>query len=380
MKTRICLALALPALLAALPLAAQSRLNGNTFGLFGNDADNFMDPNDYGTVDIPEFFSTIQYDADFQSAYHTTSTTPGKPGGMGEDILSAGYARYFNGTYLGLSFEGNLYEQYWSPGPDAYTIYDSLTALIGTESIGGIIVNVGYEYNKQQPSGVSAGGLILGGGWGKNFPLANGMLLKPEVGLVYSKVDLAGLGSMAAALAGFDYILAGAVGADLELNSGKGAAPTVSLNYTFAYFDVFDSALLNLLSASYSNTYDLNDRFSAGFGFGLDIGFSTIKVSSTLKQSTTVIAPNALAGFTYKFNSPFSVNAGIKASYDLFTLNNTKTGGTSTSNTTIGGFNVQTSAGGSFQPHESLAIDFSYATTPYTADMGNLTLGVRFKK
>jgi opacity protein-like surface antigen len=378
-------------------LAAQpSRIASDAFGLFRNDADSFMDPNDYETVEFEKFFFYIQHSPDFQQAYDFFSAP--KPAGMGNDILSAGYAGYLGSVYIGGFFEGNLYERFRSsltPNGTAYTVYDTLSVLIGAEPVGGIVLMAGYQCRDQTIGGVSgsAENLSFGGGWGKNFTLNNGFLIKPQVGFIYSEneINIPRLvkeriyelfTGISMGTSDINYSIAGSAEADLELRRSGNALPIISAGYTFVYIDMPLSPVVHVLSTSYKRVYDLNDRFSVGFGFGLDILFAAAKgtVSGTPTNATMLaLIPNSQAGFTYKFNSPFSVNAGINVDYDLG-YRYTQTGDKSHPFAYLGNTFVSTRAGGCFQPNENLAIDFSYATGYYTANMGDLSLGLRFKK
>jgi hypothetical protein len=243
MKTKIYFAFMMLSLFAVNLAAQSSRIAGDTFGLFRNDADSFMDPNDYGTVEFEKFFSYIRYSPDFEQAYDLFSVP--KPNSMGSDTLSAGYAGYFGNVYVGGFFEGNLYERFWStlaPDGNAYTAYNTLSVLTGAEPIGGIVLMAGYRYRDQTIGGVSGSleRLSFGGGWGKNFALNNGFLLKPQLGFMYSEDDInlprlvkdrlydlfVGI-SMGAS--DIDHYIVGNAGADLELVRQGDALPVLSV-------------------------------------------------------------------------------------------------------------------------------------------------------
>jgi hypothetical protein len=381
----------------AADLAAQSsRIAGDTFGLFRNDADAFMDPNDYGTVEFEKFFSCIRYSPDLEQAYDSFSVP--KLGDMGSDTLSAGYAGYFGNVYVGGFFEGNLYERFRSNvalDGNAYTAYNVLSVLTGIEPMGGIVLMAGCRYRDQTIGGVSdsSRGLSFGGGWGKNFTLNNGFLLKPQLGFMYSEdeinvpppikdrlYDL--FTGVDMGVSDMNYCIMGNAGADLEMPRKGNALPVLSVEYTFVHTDMRLSPVVHVLSGSYRRVYDINDRFSAGFGFGLDVFFAMAKGTvSGVSTNAMLLAfvPNGQAGFTYKFNGPFSVNAGVNLDYD-FGYQYTKAGDSSRPFAHLGNIFVSTRAGGSFQPSENLAIDFSYAAGYYTANIGDLSLGLRFKK
>jgi len=100
----------------------------------------------------------------------------------------------------------------------------------------------------------------------------------------------------------------------------------ISVFETFMNFENFDLGVvtfkpfLNLFSAEIKQIYTLSDNFSAGFGAGLDfllIGASGSGSGVKVKANGSEIAPYGKAAFTYKFNTPFSVNAGLKAAYNI---------------------------------------------------------------
>jgi hypothetical protein len=396
MKTKIYFAFVLFSVFTASLAAQSSWIAGDTFGLFRNDIDSFMDPNDYGTVEFEKFFFCVRYSPDFEQAYDFFSAP--KPSAMGNDILSAGYAGYFGNIYVGGFFRGNLYERFQSnlaPDGNAHTAYDTLSVLIGTEPIGGIILTAGYQYRDQTIGGVSssAESLSFGVSWGKNFSLYNGFLLKPQLGFMYSEdeINLPRLvkdrmyelfTGISMGVSDIDYYLVGNAGTDLELHRSGNAMPAISAEYTFVYIDMLLSPVIHVLSTSYKRTYDLNDRFSAGFGLGLDFLFAYANGTVSGVSVTAImlaLIPNSQVGFTYKFNSPFSVNLGINFDYDLGGRY-TQIDNRSNPFAYLGAAFVSTRAGGCFQPNEHLAIDFSYTTNYYIANIGNLSLGLRFKK
>jgi hypothetical protein len=313
---------------------------------------------------------------------------------MGNDTLSAGYAGYVGNVYIGGFFEGNFYERFRSnvaPDGTAYTVYDTLSVLIGTETIGGITATAGYQYREETLGGVSnsMGGVTIGGGWGKNFTLNNGFLLKPQIELIYSGAGMNLSQDMldvflvlGAGNTDVDYFVLGNAAADLELP--RNGLSSISMGYTFLYLKTPFSSVINRLSCSYKRVYDLTDRFSAGFGFGLHVWFGMGKEAignKAMEITGLLLVPSGQAGFTYKFNGPFSINAGINVDYELsYESRKISGGGSSLIEAHVGNFEVSTKAGGSFHPNENLAIDFSYAAGSFSADIGSFTLGIRLKK
>lgn len=371
--------------------AQESLTNFNTAALFGNDIDNFMDPNDYEKVEFESFFSEIQYDSFFGS----------------QDLLTFGLAKKFGSTYTGFFFSGDIF-QYNDDGPgattndDGYTIQNSLQVLIGTPAIGGIKLGFGIQGQdiEDAATGVSADFQIytMMAGWGKNFELKSGSILKPEIN---AAMVLPSSGA-SATFPGFDPTQITNSGAGINVNLDNIFAvsletdlvlvpkETVERIFSFEYdllitkismsgfgFSEKTTLLFHNLLASYKQIHPLTDNFSAAFNCGVDISYASIKIGP-VSVSTTGFTPSAAAGFIYQFNSPFSVNAAVNVEYPI-----TKLSGGGVSDTLWGGFTTVTTAGGSFEPNSSLAIDFSYSNGNagyYNTNINALSLGVRFKR
>lgn len=391
------------AVLIMFPAAAQSsRISSNTLGLFNNDADLFMDPNDYKSVKFDQWFAELQYARSqdlYKTYYNDISVDPLK-----SNILGAGYARYLGDTYLGLYYEGNIIEGNWSSDTTNIAVYDRLDVLAGNDKWGGITGILGVQYRNVDDS--DWGGITIGAGWGKNFTLGNGSLLKPQAGLIFSKgfipegeplletlEDVQSIllrGGYSDPSLKLEFTIAGGAKADWELPPGETAKPVVSFGYSFAAvgLDGFLPAA-HTVSGVYKQTYDLSDQFSFGFGGGADVGLiaGTLKSGSfDMDVTRFVFTPNAAAGFAYQFKSPFSINAGIGAGYSMGVWSAKPKPGVFRENNKnfLGPFELQTRAGGSFQPLPNLALDFSFYATGgdryYNIILDNLRLAVRYKK
>ena len=379
------------------PLTAQVSLtNDNTASLFDNDIDNFMDPNDYDKVEFDSFFAALQHDAFYGDGF--TSINPDT------NLLSAGFAKYFGGIYAGLYYVGDIYEYMKddNAGNEAHKTFNFVQAMIGSQSFGGI--KVGFGIQQEWDTGNTPFGPVTAeygiytvmAGWGKNFELSNGSTLKPEVNAAYvfpssggsasfQGIDLSTLTGLSFSV---DYIVAVSLETDWVLAPKENTERICSFGYNLAVLHISSIVDFNMffhtIFASYKQIYDLSEQFSVAFNCGIDFSLASFKMSSggvSAKSSFLVFTPQAAAGFIYRFNSPFSVNAGLGLSYDI-TRTSISSGGGSVSDSTWDGFRVTTSAGGSFEPNSSLAIDFSWASNNryYDSNLGSLTLGVRIKR
>jgi hypothetical protein len=213
-------------------------------------------------------------------------------------------------------------------------------------------------------------------------------VFKPQVLLGYSGFGItlpAPYGSVGS------YIVSGGLGAEWEF-APKGNAETV-VSGAFQFASVEEFGLLGAtikpiiigLNGEIKRIHTLSDKFSAGFGAGLDFGVfsakTTIPVVGSYRSSTSTIVPYGIAAFTYKFNTPFSVHAGIRVGYTIETASLSGGGGGST-NVAWNGFTVEPAVGGSFEPAPNIGIDFSY-TVPvgtYSTTLTSITIAARIKK
>ena len=370
-------------LLALLPasLAAQSSLTlDNTAGIFSNDIDDFMDPNDYENVEFDNYFLEFQ------------GSSAGAP------PLVVGFATNFGDMYTGFYYSGNILNYQKNAGDINSNSINNLELLLGSPSFGGIKLGLGLNLYKEKISGVTADANIytFSAGWGKNFELSNGTTLKPEVNAFYmstsSKVSVPGLGNFS--IFDINYIFGLSLETDWILSPKGDAERSWTFGYNFAFGDAdfmgMDVTPLDHgLTASYKQVYNLSEKFSAGLSAGVEVNYLSYSYSTSgieLSWSALLFIPNAAAAFTYKFDTPFSVNAGLDLAYPIIRDNASVSfsGFPSVSNTTVTypGFTVTTTAGGSFEPYPGLAIDFSWRSPNgyYDVDMGVITLAVRIKK
>ena len=377
------------------PIGAQTSLTDvNTASLFGNDIDMFMDPNDYGEVEFDNFFASLQHDSFFSSGFTPLNT--------GTVFLTGGFAKYFGEIYTGFYFIGDLFQFQKTSVPDEkYSqTYNMVQALIGSPSFGGIKFGFSMQGTWQDTPVVKSDAQIYTvlAGWGNNFELGNGTMLKPEANAFYvlpssgGSASFPGLPPLGVGIT-LNYIFGLSLETDWVLVPKENIERSWSFGYALALLRVEAGSDYNIfvhtIHASYKQVHSLTEQFSAAFNCGIEIDAFSFKQSfggTSFKMSDFTFTPVAAAGFIYSFNSPFSVNAGLSLGYPM--SRQTLTGTSST--TRWPGFEVETTAGGSFEPNPSLAIDFSWSpksTNPsipgnyYNEDVNNvLTLAVRIKR
>jgi len=197
-------------------LAAQiSSFSSNTSevteGLFTSEVDKFLDVNSWQDLEFNKFFTTIQV--------------------RGVDGIGAGFAKKAGPVYLGFGYFG----KFWTGGINSETkeygdnyatnawrgkktvnknyLSDSglswinqVDFLLGTKAVGGILLDLSFLGSGRDTDDVDsppdAGGNVstakssiklgiveAGLGWGKNFDLGGGFVLKPNLGFTYN-IDL----------------------------------------------------------------------------------------------------------------------------------------------------------------------------------------------
>ena len=388
-------------------LAAQSSLTmDSTAGIFSNDIDAFMDPNDWDTIEFNSYFLAFRH-----------STIADAP-------LAVGFASNLGTLYTGLYYSGNITEyRNDNPGTTVYTSVNNLALLLGSPSFGGIKLGLDLDIRKMADK---QNIYTVSGGWGKNFELNNGTTLKPEVNASYmfpstGKIDFGRFGGDLP----FDaipvifsilsnYSIKNAFSGSIETDWVLEPKGTTERMWTLGYGlstaivereprsgTITKSRLYNHFAwAKYKQIYNLSEKFSAGFSAGAAFDFlkvtekytymgitmyGFVEITNEISISTYTFIPEASAAFTYKFDTPFSVNAGLDLTYPItrFNYSNSLTAGLpgfSVLEITYDGINAAATAGGSFEPYPGLAIDFSWTGGYYEVDMGVITLAVRIRK
>lgn len=372
-KHRVLPAAAL--LIAALgisPLAAQiSNFESNTGkatnGLFSTETDNFLDVNNWEEVEFSKFFTTLQADE--------------------ADGIGAGLAVTAGSAYLGFGYFGKFWEGSINSSKTEYgnnyatqdwrkkqTIDKSATLawtnqvsfLLGTAAVGGIRLDLSLsgmgKNNNEKDSLDSAGGkttnksavglgaLEAGIGWGKNFDMGGGYILKPNLGFAYcfdmnKTVSKPGGGSVETTTLGgadpyfsqadgYTGILDGEVGLTGMINAGAGLGidraadgwdGSLWVDYgfethlydkqltdTFGYWEDYAPSFTgHLINIGVGAWYALDRRLSLGWSVEGDFGLISAKVTSVQdtgglppdhEYSDLVfgISPKIAAGVVYK--------------------------------------------------------------------------------
>jgi hypothetical protein len=367
MKVRMfLLGLALAAVLIVPAASAQeSFLYANTYGLFGNDIDSFMDPNDYKDVEFDNAFGVIQ-----GGSYRDDKSNYLNRQQASYNGIAAGIATRIKGTYLGFYFNGNLWDgntktaynkdnKIMSDPEVGVNFTGYFAALLGLK-FGGIKVvldfdNVYLNYDEDKTTSTdqvraySSGFTTVGLAWGNNFELKGGAL-DPEVTLAY-KISNAYSYSKGSNTE-YSYVPAGYYyfdvmshliinpGADYYLPEDKGhlfafytldigilpnEAVSWESNNTKIKWEGYD--VLNVLELGYDKTIDLTSQFSFGYGGGIDLTLDSRQAKYTADSGKYNgpaiiefgISPYVEIGGVYTFAKvPFSLNIGLQfASYEF---------------------------------------------------------------
>jgi hypothetical protein len=338
MKVRIILlGIILGAALIILPAGADSTVAESTFGLFDDETDIFVDPNDYDGVEFDNAFIFLRGGRNGAGAGDGTGWTGAITGRSVNDNtagIAGGLATRIGSLYLGIGFDTNLWHGSqtitkidgdqvdplpfsWplSAAPDRGIVFDGgFEALIGTENLGAFKVTLDFDQvslnsGKNETSGAdpeefaySDGSLLIGLGWGKNFEFKGGALA-PEFLLAYQistyKLETKNSdaftyvtywddGTNALVTDYFEKMSHLLIGAAADYTS-----PSEAHSFTLEYLldiGIHPSTIEkapggkdidwkgyhvgNGLAAGYSRSVELNDRFS--LGFGADLGLELV--------------------------------------------------------------------------------------------------------
>jgi hypothetical protein len=329
---------------AALVLPAVSAQNGSiigesTFGLFTDDVDDFLDPNDYEGVEFDNAFIYVKGGRNgdgFDNGGRINKTN-----GAG---IQGGFATRFSSFYLGFAFDTNLWDgeedtnevdgdRHDTPatiGPTpprdttAITFDGGFGLLLGTGNIGAFKLTLDFDEvsldnnedkdGNPEKSSYSDGSLLIDLGWGKNFEFKGGVLA-PEVHIGYQistyKVEMTNPDGYSYVKAvplyptapititrdnffdemshliinpGAEYTSATgahwfAVGYELDIGIHPVKFYKNSINdeeYDWKGYDV-----RNTLGGEYTRSVSLTDRFALAFGGGLDFALRSSKVDFT---------------------------------------------------------------------------------------------------
>jgi hypothetical protein len=427
----IALTIAVPSAMAQNQLSArpESITSTATQGLWGNEVDHFMDVNDYDTVEFDKFYGLLQGgDIDYSPSQKGSS-------------ISGGFAKNFGSIYLGLYYTGNLARgisietkdaggNRIDSAPDTGILSDNeLQVLIGTP-VGGfklalVLANFSTNTDETPTQTVKnkAGGFGATLTWGKNFALGSG-LLKPEVEAGYyfnlAKVETTNksTGETVTTRNGESSKLLAGLRATYEFAPGASSQSSLTLedtiNISFPTNPLEKSSLdpvqsrdqegnkiENTLDGSFAKTYDLDERFSAGWLVGLSFGVTLDPVKETytspggvtstnsdVKTTTVTLTPRAGVGFTYKFvPERFTLNGGVTASYE-YELEKVKNNVSNVETTTrtlgsddgsyFGGWTVNSALGGTLYFNPKVFLDFAagvgVSNGYFNANVSNLSL------
>jgi hypothetical protein len=378
MKVWICLlGVILGAALIILPAGADSIVSESTFGLFDDETDTFLDPNDYDGVEFDNAFIFLRGGRNgegldsgnlLQSQHTVNNNTAGIQGGFATRIKS---------LYLGFGFDTNLWEgaqtitkvdgkqadgpfSSWGssidPAPERGIVFDGgFEALLGT-GIGGFKLGLDFDQvslnnAKDETDGAdpkefsySDGKLLIALGWGRNFDLKGGVLA-PEFAIGYQistfKVEQKSTDAFSYVTyydfdAGqwveddyFEKMSHFVLGANAEYTSPS-EAHWFALEYgldigihptTIAKFDGEDITwkgydVINGLVGSYRRSVELNDRFSLALGANLALGLRNQRA----QVSYTGTPPDPYDTVEFSVNPDVAIGAEYAFAKKPFTL------------------------------------------------------------
>ncbi|GHV38621.1 hypothetical protein AGMMS49546_09350 [Spirochaetia bacterium] len=315
----------------------ESSLSSSTFGIFGDDIDYYLDPNDYQDVEFEKGFGFIQ--------------APG--------TLAAGYStRLKNSTYLGFYLGGPLWDGTSEASYNNGNRQDGTEAgvgftgdigfLLGMKKIGGIKatfqfenVRLAYDKNDAGERIDSDGYFTIGVGWGKNFDLKGGVL-SPEVALRYkintfkeqTKSDqysyLKTTGGNPDPAKVFDslshlildaqtyyYFSSGTswLNGEYVLDMGVWPTPIAKSGGAETKFEGWDIA--HALIFEYGKQFDITSQLGFGFKVGTDLGYESQRSKWNGNAGGEVItlgvAPHAEVAAKYVFAAkPISLYTGFQ--------------------------------------------------------------------
>jgi hypothetical protein len=332
--------------------------------------DNFVDVNEYETVDPENFFLYGQTRTDT----NTTNTTG----------VSFGFAKTLGFGYLGIGYQGYFWtgssttmetptQTTHGGGGDSGLQWDNyLNILYGNSLIGGIRLdayfdNAGSDNDGTEPASgtdtentLGRGTIEMGLNWGKNFGVGSG-LVKLNLGAAYlfdlrdteysqgavSRVTYRGTevwDGATSTVTGTIGHFSGNIGAAYEFGSGD-VTTSLELGYDLTYYRYPDRRIEEETSGTvsaytdnnpsrtdheialdFSQTRDISNRLQLGYGVGAKFSYAAREYTSdetlaagvttpaTEKYSESLIAftPTAKIGFIYTVSpGKFKLNAGL---------------------------------------------------------------------
>ncbi|MDR3192466.1 MAG: hypothetical protein LBT87_05325 [Treponema sp.] len=331
---------------AALVLPGLSAQNGSiigdsTFGLFTDDADSFLDPNDYEGVEFDNAFIYLRGGRNGIGVDNGTSPLWGSGNRADRTVndngagIQGGFATRLRGLYLGFGFDthlwkgeetitesdGNRADTPANPD-DAITFDGAFGVLLGTGNIGAFKLTFDFEQvyldtntvdnGSPEETNNSGGSLLIDLGWGKNFEFKGGSLA-PEIHIAY---QISTYKTETKNPDGFSYVDDALFSSPLEGSRPDGFFDTMShliinpgAEYTspseahwFGVGYALDIGIhpatfykpqggsdvdwkgydvVNALAGQYTRGVELTDRFALAFGGGLVLALRSSKVDYT---------------------------------------------------------------------------------------------------
>ena len=346
--------------LAAGAWAQTSRTNAATVGLFSNDADKFMDVNDWSGIQFEKLFAYLQ-------GGNSTNAT-----------VSAGLAKHLGALYLGVFYDGNLFGSLSESREDRdgndvgnyptsrKEFTDNLYFLLGT-SVGGFRLEINSNFAKTEiPASSSVttytttGDVALELRYGNNFALGAGEL-RPEAAIRYglglaktetensttniTAVDKSNGYSPLNIILKADYLFPETensqfvLGAENNLGFRIYPDPLIDNGQPIATTTTWDGSYVEEALTLYAKKrYDLDGGFSVAWRLGSSfsltkidnarsthVGSVSTDVANTTTNTTIQITPEARLGLSYRMiPDRFTLNGGVRVTYAYRSLQETK--------------------------------------------------------
>lgn len=345
--------------------AQSSKTNAATAGLFSTDVDNFVDVNEWSTVNPEKFFGYF---------------------GMNDGNYNVGFAKQFEKFYWGTYYDGNI-------GDSSKKTYDAKTTADTTVTNWGDLTfanlfgfgNIGIKATL-------------------NFSGSKSVTEQKEPSVTTTEDSTSFYGSVRAGLTSFD--LAGfntkpyayisfdtnsnygtkkdvtnkdtednrrksfgiGAGAEVTLSESETTTQAVSAAVHFTNYTPYDTdraakATDFYLPLDYKVTYKASENLSLALGASADIDYNTSDNSKTkVKTSTFEFTPSLATGLTYDTKKKVIFNAGVGFTVPSYTNRKTDTDGKvdTTSEWNGADCNLTWSSGFNWVPTKNVSVDCSY--------------------
>jgi len=302
----------------------QSNVYNNTMGIFKTDVDKLQDVNDYSEVAI-------------NKAYIVAGSRFDNAAPSGIRGIKGGFSTYLNDLYLGIFYDGYLWNGYDNKDVQAdtgITFNNNFGVLFGKESFGGIGIALGFndlQFDEDKNLGTTtntrSGMINLGATWGKNFAFKDGTL-KPDlaftVGFNMNETKVSAGNTTTTGGHGPSFLGLYLTTEYLYPREGQHQT-TLSFGdtplFVFAYDENnqdpknhHEGRFYNTLYGEIKQVYDITGSLSLGYLAGLSLAFNGPSDNKDVSASEFGFLPRLSAALTYKASEKFLFNTGVRLS------------------------------------------------------------------